>query len=86
MPARSAIVGFSVETEHTITNSRKKMNAKNLDLVVVNNPLEQGAGFDVDTNKVTFLQNEKKIHSLPLLSKREIADQILDRVVTLLDL
>ena len=83
---KTVIVGFSVETQRTITNSRKKLNEKGLDLIVVNNPLEPGAGFDVDTNKVTLLQNGKKAHNLPLLSKREVADHILDRVVTFLSL
>lgn len=78
------IVGFSLETDETLKNARKKLTEKNLDMVVMNNPLEPGAGFEVDTNKVTILEKGKKVQELPLLPKREVAEHILDRVVKLL--
>ncbi|MFC1730412.1 bifunctional phosphopantothenoylcysteine decarboxylase/phosphopantothenate--cysteine ligase CoaBC [candidate division KSB1 bacterium] len=84
MKMDAVLVGFSLETDNDLENARKKLTGKNLDLVVMNNPLEEGAGFDVDTNKVTLLEKGKKDESLPLLSKRETADRILDRVVKLL--
>ncbi len=80
------IAGFSVETHNEIANSRKKLSEKNLDLVIINNPLEPGAGFGVDTNKVTLLEAGKKAQHLPLLSKRDVADRIFDRIVARLKL
>ena len=78
------MVGFSVETDNVINNSRKKLSDKNLDLIILNNPLEPGAGFDVDTNIVTLIEKNKKPVKLPLLPKREVARLILDRVVHLI--
>lgn len=81
---KAVVVGFSVETNNEIANSRKKLTGKNLDLVVLNNPLETGAGFEVDTNKVTILRKGRPPKKLPLLSKRETAARIMDTVVELL--
>ena len=78
------MVGFSVETDNVINNSRKKLSDKNLDLIILNNPLEPGAGFDVDTNIVTLIEKNKKPVKLPLLPKREVARHILDRVIHLI--
>ncbi len=80
------VAGFSVETQNEIANSRKKLTEKNLDLIIVNNPFEPGAGFDVDTNRVTLLETGKKAQHLPLLSKRDVADRIFDRIAARLRL
>ena len=77
-------VGFSVETDSVIENSRAKLENKNLDLIVINNPLEKGAGFDVDTNKVTLLDRDGKQETLPLLKKIHVADRLFDKVATFL--
>jgi len=77
-------IGFSVETENEVGGSLKKMRDKQLDLIVLNNPLEPGAGFEVDTNRVTFLDASGGQETLPLMSKREVADRILDRIQTLI--
>ncbi len=78
------VVGFSLETEDEIKNAKKKLAEKNLDLIVVNNPNVPGAGFEVDTNQVTFIDKRGKIEKLPLLSKKEVASKILDKVNLLL--
>ena len=77
-------VGFAVETQNEIRNAQKKLQSKNLDLVVVNNPLREGAGFATDTNIVTLLNRNGKIIELPLMTKREVAARILDEVKELL--
>jgi phosphopantothenoylcysteine decarboxylase/phosphopantothenate--cysteine ligase len=78
------LVGFSLETEDEIRNAKRKIVEKNLDLIVVNNPNVPGAGFEVDTNQVTLIDKQGKIEKLPLLSKREVAGKILDKVSLLL--
>jgi phosphopantothenoylcysteine decarboxylase/phosphopantothenate--cysteine ligase len=78
------LVGFSLETEDEIKNAKKKLAEKNLDLIVVNNPNVPGAGFEVDTNQVTLIDKREKIEKLPLLSKKEVAGKILDKVSLLL--
>ncbi len=78
------LVGFSLETEDEIKNSKRKLAEKNLDLIVVNNPNVPGAGFEVDTNQVIIINKRGKIEKLPLLPKREVAERVLDRVSALL--
>lgn len=73
------ICGFSMETENMLENSRKKLEKKNLDMIVCNNLKEQGAGFQTDTNKVTII-DRKSTEELGLMSKAEVADKILDRI------
>ena len=81
----SVIVGFALETNDVIAHARQKLERKQLDLMVVNDATEEGAGFGVDTNRVTLLGRDGSEENLPLLAKRELADVILDRVVGLLD-
>jgi phosphopantothenoylcysteine decarboxylase/phosphopantothenate--cysteine ligase len=76
--------GFAAENDDLVTNAREKLQRKNLDLVVANDVGQAGAGFDVDTNVVTILDAMGGVEELPLLSKREVADRILDRVKGLL--
>ena len=75
------LCGFSMETEHMIENSRKKLEKKNLDLIVANNLKQSGAGFGTDTNIVTLLTKEETIE-LPIMSKEEVADKLLDHIMT----
>lgn len=77
-------VGFALETNSAIENGRGKLAAKQLDLVVVNDATEPGAGFAVDTNRVTFIDREGRTDAQPLLAKGEVADLILDRVEQLM--
>jgi len=76
----SVIVGFALETGDAIQKARGKLERKALDLIVVNDALEPGAGFDVDTNRVAILDREGNARVVPLSSKREVADAILDAV------
>lgn len=73
------ICGFSMETENMIENSRKKLEKKNLDMIVCNNLKEQGAGFQTDTNKVTIIDRHST-EELELMSKAEVATKILDEI------
>jgi len=74
------LCGFSMETENMIENSRRKLQKKNLDLIVANNLKEQGAGFGTDTNIVTLLSENDTVR-LPILSKEEVADRLLDYIL-----
>jgi phosphopantothenoylcysteine decarboxylase/phosphopantothenate--cysteine ligase len=77
------VVGFAAETDHVAENARKKLSAKNADLIVANDVTAEGAGFDLDTNVVTLLARDGRDLALPKMSKREVADRILDEVVRL---
>lgn len=74
-------VGFSAETENLLDNARGKLERKQLDLMVANDVTAANSGFGVDTNKVTIIDREGKTEDLPLMTKREVADRVLDRVV-----
>jgi phosphopantothenoylcysteine decarboxylase / phosphopantothenate---cysteine ligase len=76
----SIVVGFALETDNVVDNAKKKLRDKALDLIVVNDAKEPGAGFGVDTNRVTLIDRSGAEEVLPLLSKAEVADAILDRV------
>ncbi len=78
--AGAVIVGFALETDDVMANAAKKMAAKHMDIIVVNDALESGAGFEGDTNRVTIIGRDGSGESLPLLSKRDVADRILDRI------
>jgi len=77
-------VGFALETENDLQNARYKQERKQCDLMVLNNPLEEGAGFDVDTNKVTLLDITGNVLPLPVMSKRRVAQHIFDKIQELL--
>jgi phosphopantothenoylcysteine decarboxylase / phosphopantothenate---cysteine ligase len=76
----SIIVGFALETDNGEANARAKLGEKQLDLIVLNDATEAGAGFGVDTNRVTLLDRAGGEESLPLMSKVALADVLLDRV------
>jgi len=78
-------VGFAAESEDIVANARQKLQTKRLDLIVANDITAASSGFGSDTNKVTLISRDGKVESLPLLTKREVADRILDRVVELLE-
>jgi phosphopantothenoylcysteine decarboxylase/phosphopantothenate--cysteine ligase len=77
---RQTIVGFAAETEELEARARKKLAEKKLDLVVANDVTRNGAGFGTDTNEVILLAKDGKAEALPLLSKREVAERVLDRI------
>jgi len=78
------LVGFAAETHDLEAEAQRKLKEKNLDFIVANDVTRQDAGFAVDTNQVTILSREGEPLRLPLLSKEEVAEQILDRVAELL--
>jgi phosphopantothenoylcysteine decarboxylase/phosphopantothenate--cysteine ligase len=81
----AVIVGFALETDDVMRHAREKLAAKALDLIVVNDAREEGAGFGVDTNRVTILSPTAEPAALPLLSKPDVADAVLDRVEEILN-
>jgi len=78
------LVGFAAETEDLVENARKKLKEKNLDFIVVNDVTKPGAGFGLDTNQVKILYPSGEVKDLPLMSKEEVSQLILDEVVKLL--
>jgi phosphopantothenoylcysteine decarboxylase / phosphopantothenate---cysteine ligase len=78
------IVGFALESDHEEENARKKLSAKNLDLVILNSLREEGAGFKTPTNKVSILFKDGHIRHFPLKSKREVARDIIDAVISII--
>ncbi|MGH7459172.1 MAG: bifunctional phosphopantothenoylcysteine decarboxylase/phosphopantothenate--cysteine ligase CoaBC [Longimicrobiaceae bacterium] len=83
-PAGCLVVGFALETGDAVEKGRAKLAAKGLDLLVVNDASEEGAGFETESNRVTLVAGSDEPELLPLLSKAEVADRVLDRVETLL--
>jgi phosphopantothenoylcysteine decarboxylase/phosphopantothenate--cysteine ligase len=81
---RKVLVGFALETKNDIRNAKEKLRRKNLDLIVLNNPTKPGAAFGGDTNLVTLIGKSGKPEHLPLMSKFDVANTILDRVAKLL--
>jgi phosphopantothenoylcysteine decarboxylase/phosphopantothenate--cysteine ligase len=77
-------VGFAAESEDLVANARQKLQKKQLDIIIANDITEADSGFGTDTNKVTIIDKDGKIDSLPLLTKREVAERVLDRVARLL--
>lgn len=77
-------VGFAAESDNVIANATDKVKRKGLDLIVANNITEEGSGFGTDTNRVAIIDSKGKVEELPLLTNREVADEILDRVSRLL--
>ncbi len=73
-------VGFAAESEDVVVNARQKLQKKNLDLIVANDITSTDSGFGVDTNKVTIIDKKGNVENLPLLTKREVAEKILDKV------
>ena len=78
--ANQFLCGFSMETEHMLENSRKKLKKKNLDMIVANNVKVEGAGFAGDTNIVTLITRDDETQ-LPLLSKEETAVEIMNKIL-----
>ncbi len=77
------VVGFAAETDNALENAKKKLSAKKVDLLVLNDVTEEGAGFDVDTNIVTILTRQGQPYHSDKLPKSKIAHIVLDRIVKL---
>jgi phosphopantothenoylcysteine decarboxylase/phosphopantothenate--cysteine ligase len=78
------MVGFAAETQDILLHAQQKLERKHLDLIVANDVSAPDSGFAVDTNRVTLIHRTGEVESLPLLSKEDAADRVLDRVAVLL--
>ena len=77
------LVGFALETDHELDNAREKLARKNLDMIVLNSMRDKGAGFGTDTNKVSIFKADGSRQDFGLKSKREVAADIVDAILTL---
>ena len=73
------LVGFALESDAGVESAQSKLTRKNLDFIVLNSLTDSGAGFGVDTNKVTFIDHLGST-SLPLMSKKDVAEAIVDKI------
>lgn len=76
------MIGFAAETERLVENAKEKLTCKQLDLIVANDVTAEGAGFDVDTNVVTLLKPDGSAEELPKMTKRQVADRVLNAALT----
>jgi phosphopantothenoylcysteine decarboxylase/phosphopantothenate--cysteine ligase len=80
---KSVLVGFAAETNHLVENARDKLQRKGADMIVANDVTQEGAGFDIDTNIVTLVLRDGRDLALPKMTKRAVADKILDQALAL---
>ena len=80
----AVIIGFALETDDLVANAKKKIERKQLDMIVLNDAGEKGAGFETSTNRVTLIDRHGAVEDLPLLSKDDVADIIIDRLLDLM--
>jgi phosphopantothenoylcysteine decarboxylase/phosphopantothenate--cysteine ligase len=78
----SVVVGFAAESQDLVAHAREKLKARDLSLIVANDITAADAGFGVDTNRVTLLDATGAVDSLPLMSKEQVGEVVMDRVVT----
>ena len=77
------LVGFAAETDDVEANAKRKIEKKNLDFIVLNDLTKQGAGFGVETNIVKIIDRSGEMQEYPKLSKTEVGDIILDKVLAM---
>lgn len=78
------VVGFAAESEQLLPNARAKLHGKRLDMIVANNIADPNSGFAVDTNRVTLLTADGFVEPLPVLSKAEVAEKVIEKVIAFL--
>jgi phosphopantothenoylcysteine decarboxylase/phosphopantothenate--cysteine ligase len=78
--SRCVLVGFSAETQDLLANATEKLRQKNLDMIVANDVSREDAGFESDTNLVKVIYRDGEIEEFPLMTKEEVADQLLERI------
>jgi len=81
---KQVLVGFALETENGVDNARKKLKAKNLDLIVLNSPRDPESAFDYDTNRVTIIRPGRRPVAWPLMWKNELAVKLLEIIAAML--
>ncbi len=77
------LVGFALETDNEVANALEKLKKKNLDCIVLNSLNDEGAGFQTDTNRITIIDRNNIIYKFELKSKREVANDIVDKIIEL---
>ncbi len=77
------LAGFALETDDEEENALSKLKKKNFDLIVLNSLRDKGAGFQTDTNKVSIIDKNNNIDKFELKSKREVAEDIIEKIITL---
>ena len=77
------LIGFALETQNIIGNAQAKLSEKSMDMIVINSPKDEGAGFGFDTNKIKILKKSGELISFELKSKEEVARDILEEVIKL---
>jgi phosphopantothenoylcysteine decarboxylase/phosphopantothenate--cysteine ligase len=75
------LVGFALETDHGVENAKKKIKSKNLDIIVLNSLKDEGAGFGLETNKISIINRSGKVHQGKLNTKPAVAKEIIDFIV-----
>jgi len=80
--AQQTLIGFALETDNELDNAHRKLEKKNLDYIVLNSLRDAGAGFGVDTNRVTILGRDGSSHATPLLTKAQVAEEIVHCCLT----
>jgi len=83
--ARQLLVGFALETNDELENAYTKLAKKNLDFIVLNSMNDKGAGFGVDTNKITMIDKDNNQTFFELKSKTEVASDIVDRIIVVME-
>lgn len=81
---QQCLVGFALETDNVLEYAAEKLKNKNLDLIIANSAAEKGAGFGVDTNKITIIDKHNKISNFELKSKQEVASDIVNYIIDLI--
>jgi len=82
--AKQLLIGFALETQNEVAHAKDKLKRKNLDVIILNSLNDKGAGFGADTNKVTFIFKSKKNKALPLMSKQNVAEELVLEVIKLI--
>ena len=77
---RQFVVGFAAETQNLIESAQEKLRKKKLDLIVANDISAPGIGFQSDNNQVTFITSDEQIKNLPRMTKKEVANILLDKI------
>lgn len=78
------LVGFALETENEVQNAKQKLKSKNFDFIVLNSTNDEGAGFDVSTNKVTIIHSNNTINTFETKQKKDVAADIIEQLVKLM--
>ena len=76
------MVGFALETEDEVERGKRKLDEKDLDLVIANNPLREGTGFGSDSNAGYLIYRDGRVEEMPLMSKIDLAERVFDAVAS----